>query len=703
MSDTKKVTDLEIYSGQLDESSDQILVVHNNTDTVRVPFSLFKTDQVSTSVPTTPGDSGSTGDISLTEDAVYTYVDGLWGKSPRELDWGATYLRIDENTPGVTEEQRDRLRAMVDVPLSTTNTPGLVKLADDASLDYDDPTDVPYSTTPRFVREYVLEHATGSGGNSFGLVSDYREDDTENAISGKGVSEALATLSIPEVATSYSPIDSDKVVTGSIVSTALQSFRDNNITSIYSASSDKAMTGIGVASAIATAKEEIKEEIPTITVDNTYNPTGTNAISGTGVAAALTTLDIPEIADSYNETDHINGVSGYAVSEALGTLYIPAITDTYDPEDSENGVSGKAVAEALETVAEIVVPEVVAALPMAGYNSPGLVTLGTSETLVGDTVRLLGLNGDGYPAVDTYGLSAYDIAVKNGYIGTEVAWLGSLHGASAYEVALENGFVGTEAEWLASLKGEPGGVDEATVITLIEDNIYTLPNTFSSDTTKTADIHYKWAQLTTATYCPPNSRLRSITLPGRNSVSTEMAANPTVYLAVFEKAANATTDTDADYVYLGTSTNAVTQQANTTASPWSGIWVFDDDIILSGRDLRICPMPDRSVTTLNDTLVLGSKGKMLWSSVCYVRNPEGSNNDYVISATFSIYTTVFAATTVGAESVVYLTAAEKTKLDTLLANADSIISSLASTSSETSSTTEEESTTTDEGTGTTTE
>lgn len=29
-------------------------------------------------------------------------------------------------------------------------------------------------------------------------------------------------------------------------------------------------------------------------------------------------------------------------------------------------------------------------------------------------------------------------------------------GASAYEIAVENGFTGTETEWLASLKGDPG-------------------------------------------------------------------------------------------------------------------------------------------------------------------------------------------------------------------------------------------------------
>lgn len=75
------------------------------------------------------------------------------------------------------------------------------------------------------------------------------------------------------------------------------------------------------------------------------------------------------------------------------------------------------------------------------------------------------------------GKSAYEIAVANGFIGTESEWLESLKGApgqdgspgadgqpgtdgtngkSAYEIAVENGFVGTESEWLASLKGAPG-------------------------------------------------------------------------------------------------------------------------------------------------------------------------------------------------------------------------------------------------------
>lgn len=62
--------------------------------------------------------------------------------------------------------------------------------------------------------------------------------------------------------------------------------------------------------------------------------------------------------------------------------------------------------------------------------------------------------GDVVPGAD--GKSAYEIALENGFVGTETEWLDSLigaAGASAYEIALEEGFVGTKEEWLDSLKG----------------------------------------------------------------------------------------------------------------------------------------------------------------------------------------------------------------------------------------------------------
>ena len=52
--------------------------------------------------------------------------------------------------------------------------------------------------------------------------------------------------------------------------------------------------------------------------------------------------------------------------------------------------------------------------------------------------------------------SAYQIAVKNGFTGTEQEWLNTLKGKSAYELAVEHGFTGTEAEWLESLQGKDG-------------------------------------------------------------------------------------------------------------------------------------------------------------------------------------------------------------------------------------------------------
>ncbi len=63
------------------------------------------------------------------------------------------------------------------------------------------------------------------------------------------------------------------------------------------------------------------------------------------------------------------------------------------------------------------------------------------------------------------GQSAYQLALTNGFVGTEAEWLTSLEGTngndgaagqSAYQIAVTNGFVGTEAEWLTSLEGTNG-------------------------------------------------------------------------------------------------------------------------------------------------------------------------------------------------------------------------------------------------------
>lgn len=60
------------------------------------------------------------------------------------------------------------------------------------------------------------------------------------------------------------------------------------------------------------------------------------------------------------------------------------------------------------------------------------------------------------------GKSAYEVAVENGYKGTEAEWLISLvgengkDGKSAYELAVEGGYKGTLEDWLLSLVGNEG-------------------------------------------------------------------------------------------------------------------------------------------------------------------------------------------------------------------------------------------------------
>lgn len=111
------------------------------------------------------------------------------------------------------------------------------------------------------------------------------------------------------------------------------------------------------------------------------------------------------------------------------------------------------------------------------------ITVSDAGTLVVDGIdtnkSLIGPRGEnGLPGKDGVagqdGKSAYQVAVDNGFDGTEVEWLRSLHGndgldgksgrdglpgqsgKSAYEIAITNGFTGTEPEWLESLKGRDG-------------------------------------------------------------------------------------------------------------------------------------------------------------------------------------------------------------------------------------------------------
>ena len=94
------------------------------------------------------------------------------------------------------------------------------------------------------------------------------------------------------------------------------------------------------------------------------------------------------------------------------------------------------------------------------------------------------------------GKSAYEIALDNGFVGTEQEWLDSLtQGKSAYDIAVENGFVGTEVEWLASLQGAKGDAGDDGMQSVISQCVlsvvsiyadFVTPGPFGSTSTNTS-------------------------------------------------------------------------------------------------------------------------------------------------------------------------------------------------------------------------
>lgn len=106
----------------------------------------------------------------------------------------------------------------------------------------------------------------------------------------------------------------------------------------------------------------------------------------------------------------------------------------------------------------------IVSIETTGSSASGGVNVVTISLTDGTSSRFNVRNGyDG-----AAGKSAYEVAVDEGFDGTEAAWLESLkgepgsrggigpEGKSAYEIAVKEGFEGDEREWLDSLKGAPG-------------------------------------------------------------------------------------------------------------------------------------------------------------------------------------------------------------------------------------------------------
>lgn len=158
-----------------------------------------------------------------------------------------------------------------------------------------------------------------------------------------------------------------------------------------------------------------------------------------------------------------------AAVNAYLTVYPPGIPDHADLPDTDTDGHPASAITGLATVATTGSFDDLTDTPAIGEGPPGAD----------------GADGaDGAPGADGEdGLSAYELAVAGGFVGTQSAWLESLEGpagaagadgadgsdgsdgaagadgddgASAYELAVTNGFVGTLPAWLASLQGADG-------------------------------------------------------------------------------------------------------------------------------------------------------------------------------------------------------------------------------------------------------
>lgn len=174
----------------------------------------------------------------------------------------------------------------------------------------------------------------------------------------------------------------------------------------------------------------------------------------------------------------------------------------------------------------------------ATADAAGFVMLGTDEPVSGKNVRPVGKSSSGGLAVDVSGLSAYDVAVANGFVGTEAAWLASLKGergskgeqgepgiqgeqgvqgepgASAYEVAVNNGYEGTEEEWLSTF-----GID------VLYEKSYLVPDSGDED---------NYDAFGFGVIMKGSGLMRSLSVPCRNSSSSAQVGTEPVWCKVWK-------------------------------------------------------------------------------------------------------------------------------------------------------------------------
>lgn len=156
-------------------------------------------------------------------------------------------------------------------------------------------------------------------------------------------------------------------------------------------------------------------------------------------------------------------VKGRSFSDTLVHLTVSGGTGNAITATVADGIDASSI------VAAIIIPTTTNTGPVTINAVPVLDISGdplTAGAFTAGVAQLLSFDGSEYRIITgptgVTGKSAYEIAVDEGFVGDEAAWLASLQGIdgtdgqSTYELAVAHGFVGDEAAFLESLVGPVG-------------------------------------------------------------------------------------------------------------------------------------------------------------------------------------------------------------------------------------------------------
>jgi len=294
----------------------------------------------------------------------------------------------------------------------------------------------------------------------------------------------------------------------------------------------------------------------------------------------------------------------------------------------------------------------------ATAEAAGFVMLGTDDTVSGKHVRLVGKTGDGGLAVDVSGLSAYEIAVSNGFVGTETAWLASLKG--------ERGAKGEKGE-----QGEPGVSPGAGDVANAAIEILAEPVSVAieySTCTGNDNASFLWAQIDSSHL--KAGLLSAIAMPCRSNTSGAICTTP-VYLSIWQRMHPG----DTEFTWIGTSSNTASQSVGLSSR-----WEFDH-LQLNGEDIRIIPVDDASLNW-QETHVLGGRAVACAdtaSAGCRIHSATANSNHLVeLRIEMLEQHRRFAPGIHADDAAIHLSAEEHASLAELLAHKDALLALLNS-------------------------